>query len=99
MAGRVHAPPAGELRQRAQRYRRLKTQISDSATVQAICQLAGEYEMTAAELEKRHLTLERAHEIWIEHGRPSGRDMEFWLAAERDLAGEDMQARRVSWRA
>jgi hypothetical protein len=48
--------------------------------------------MTAAELEKHHLTRESAHEIWIEHGRPSGRDVEFWVATEREPAGEDMQA-------
>jgi hypothetical protein len=45
---------AGELRQRAERYRRLKRQIGDPAAVQAICDLAGEFEITAAELEKRH---------------------------------------------
>jgi hypothetical protein len=44
----------GELRQRAERYRRLKKEISDPTAVQAISDLAGEFEMTAAELEKRH---------------------------------------------
>jgi hypothetical protein len=38
-------------------------------------------------MEKRHLIRERAHEIWIERGRPEGRDVEFWLAAERELEG------------
>jgi Protein of unknown function (DUF2934) len=88
---------AGELRQQAERYRRLKRQISDPAAVQAICDLAGELEMTAAELEKHHLTRERAHEIWIEQGRPDGRDVEFWLTAERELEGQ--QTRRVRRRA
>jgi hypothetical protein len=80
---------AGELRQQAERYRRLKRQIGDVAAVKAICELAEEAEMTAAELEKRHFTGERAHEIWIQHGRPAGRDVEFWLAAERELEGEE----------
>ena len=52
---------ADELRQQAERYRRLKRQISDPAAVQAICDLAGEFEMTAADLEKRHHIRERAH--------------------------------------
>jgi hypothetical protein len=40
----------GELRQQAERFRRLNRQISDPAAVQAICELASEFEMTAAEL-------------------------------------------------
>jgi hypothetical protein len=88
---------AGELRQQAERYRRMKNQISDPAAVQAICDLAGEFEMTAAELEKYHLTRERAYEIWIERGRPEGRDVEFWLAAEREL--ERGATRRIRRRA
>jgi hypothetical protein len=79
---------AGELRQRAERYRRLRRQISDPAAVQAISDLAGEFEMTAADLEKRHHVRERAHELWILQGRPEGRDVEFWLAAERELEGK-----------
>ena len=84
---------AGELRQRAERYRRLRTQINDPAAVRAISDLTGELEMTAAQLEKQHLTRERAHEIWIERGCPHGRDVEFWLMAERELEGQE--TRRV----
>jgi hypothetical protein len=73
--------------------------ISDPAAVQAICDLAGEFEMTAAELEKHHLTRRPAREIWIERGHPDGRDVEFWLAAEQELAGEDRQAGRNRRRA
>jgi hypothetical protein len=79
---------ARELRQRAERHRRLKRQISDPTAVRAICDLAGELETTAAGLEQQHLIRERAHEIWIERGRPEGRDVEFWLAAERELEGK-----------
>lgn len=86
---------AGELRQQAERYRRLKRQIGDPAAMQAICDLAGKYDMTAAELEKRDCIRERAHAIWIEHGRPQGRDVENWLAAERELAAESQTADRI----
>lgn len=27
----------------------------------------------------------RAHEIWEQNGRPTGRDVEFWLQAEAEL--------------
>jgi hypothetical protein len=80
----------GELRQQAERYRQLQSQISDPRAVQAICELAGEFEMTATELEKRHLIRERAHEIWIESGCAEGRDIEHWLMAERELAGKSL---------
>jgi hypothetical protein len=28
----------------------------------------------------------RAHELWEQHGRPAGRDEEFWLQAESELS-------------
>jgi hypothetical protein len=27
----------------------------------------------------------RAHELWEQHGRPTGRDVEFWLQAESEF--------------
>jgi hypothetical protein len=85
---------ASELRQRVERYRQLKRQVSDPAAVQAICELADEAEMTASKLETRHHIRERAYEIWIERGRPVGRDVEFWLAAERELESQHERRRR-----
>ena len=26
-----------------------------------------------------------AHELWMQQGRPSGRDVEFWLRAESEI--------------
>jgi hypothetical protein len=85
---------ADELRHQAERYRQLNRQITDPAGMHAICELAGEFEMTAAELEKRHIR-ERAHAIGIERGRPEGCDVEFWLAAERELGGQHVRWRRA----
>ena len=31
----------------------------------------------------------RARELWDQHGRPPGRDLDFWLEAERQLGGND----------
>ena len=28
----------------------------------------------------------RAHELWEQNGRPSGRDLEFWLQAESEIS-------------
>jgi hypothetical protein len=74
-----------ELRQRAERYRRLQWQITDAAVERAAADLADELETTATEMERRLRIRERAHALWIEHGRPHGRDEEFWLAAEREV--------------
>jgi predicted patatin/cPLA2 family phospholipase len=79
---------ASELRQQAEGYRRLKRQISDPRAVQAICDLVGEFEMTAQDLEQRHLIRERAFKIWIEQGRPEGRQVEHWVTAKREITGE-----------
>jgi hypothetical protein len=82
-----------ELRRRAERYRRMKWQISDPATLKAICELAGEFEATAEKLEKQHHVRERAQEIWIARGRPDGYDVEIWLAAERDVDSQQKRSR------
>ena len=34
---------------------------------------------------------ERAHAIWQSEGEPEGRDLEHWMAAERDIGGEAPQ--------
>jgi hypothetical protein len=86
---------SGELRQRAERYRGLKRQIIDPRAVQAISELADEFETRAAALEKCYLVRKRAFEIWIERGCPDGRDVEHWLLAERELTGTDQPGRRV----
>lgn len=76
---------ASELRRRAERYRRVRGQIHDDAALQAICDLAIQYEKTAADLDRQHQIQERARDIWLAHDRPEGRDVEIWLAAERDV--------------
>jgi Protein of unknown function (DUF2934) len=32
---------------------------------------------------------ERAHQIWERHGKPEGREEEFWQLAEQELRNED----------
>ncbi|MGY8684068.1 DUF2934 domain-containing protein [Bradyrhizobium sp. UFLA05-153] len=33
----------------------------------------------------------RAHELWQDAGRPQGRDLEFWLRAERELRAKHVR--------
>ena len=35
----------------------------------------------------------RAEQLWVENGRPSGRDEEFWLKAELEVLGADDSVR------
>ncbi len=39
--------------------------------------------------ELRRQIEQRAHALWEAAGQPSGRDVEFWLQAERDLAPQE----------
>jgi hypothetical protein len=87
---------AGELRKRAEGYRRMRKVVTDDRAAKALDELADESEMTADELEKRHRIRERAHEIWIERGRPEGRDVEFWLDAEKELAADPRPVRSAT---
>lgn len=34
----------------------------------------------------------RAYELWEAHGKPEGRDQDFWLQAESEIKGKDMGA-------
>jgi hypothetical protein len=38
----------------------------------------------------------RAHELWEQHGRPAGRDVEFWLQAEEEVIGAGLCRRTDS---
>jgi hypothetical protein len=61
---------SGELRRRAENYRRLKDRVSDRRALQAISELADEFETEAAALEKSCLVRKRAFELWLERGCP-----------------------------
>lgn len=37
----------------------------------------------------------RAYELWDRSGRPAGRDVEFWLEAERQLLGADSAVKQT----
>jgi hypothetical protein len=40
--------------------------------------------MTAPDITEK--IKQRAHELWAAEGRPEGRELEFWLQAERELS-------------
>lgn len=79
----------GQLRRKAEHYRRLASGLSDRRTIDAITELAAEYEEVAAAMEKLELIRRRAYEIWEEQGRPDGLHADHWHDAERELAEDE----------
>src|ERR1700687_4216320 len=72
---------------KANKYRKLARWIGDRETVQRILALVEELIERARALAKpaEEMIRKRAREIWEDNGRPTGRDEEFWLQAEREL--------------
>jgi hypothetical protein len=77
-----------ELRAVASRYRRLVTGITDRQAIQALNELADEYDALAAALQKEDAIRRRAYEIWEEQGRPHGLHAQHWVMAEQELGAQ-----------
>src|ERR1043166_10311363 len=77
----------GELLAKADKYRNLARWVTDRLTVPRIFALSVELKQRARALARpdENEIRKRAREIWAEHGRPAGRDLEFWLRAEREF--------------
>jgi hypothetical protein len=73
-----------ELRRDAERYRRLVAGVDDRRAIEAITELAAEYDELAAARERR--IRRRAYEMWEEQGRPHGLQGDHWIAVEAELA-------------
>ena len=76
-----------ELLAKANKYRTFAHWMTDGQTVRAISALALELKQQARALarpDEDHIR-RRALEIWEDNGRPAGRDVEFWLQAEREF--------------
>jgi hypothetical protein len=77
----------GHLLAKANKYRQFARWVSDRETVQRILALAIELKERARALAKpdEEQIRKRAREIGEESGRPVGRDVEFWLQAQREF--------------
>ena len=93
---RIDDPPL--VRQRAMakasKYEQFARLVGDPATVRDILDLAGKLRKRAEILIKptQNRIRRRARQIWMESGRPSGRDEEFWLRAEQELTDNGVVA-------
>jgi len=75
---------------KASKYERFARLIGDPVTARKILDLAGKLRKRAETLFKptQNRIRRRARQIWMESGRPAGRDEEFWLRAEQELTDD-----------
>jgi hypothetical protein len=78
-----------DLREQASHLRQLASGITDRRTLEAIAELAGEYEAVAAAVERFNLVRRRAYQIWEEQGRPEGLHADHWHDAELQVAEDE----------
>jgi hypothetical protein len=85
------------LLEKANKYRSFAQWVSDRETVQHILELVAELKQRARALAKpnEETIRKRAREIWEENSRPVGRDLEFWLQAEREFREAEALAKDI----
>jgi hypothetical protein len=59
--------------------------IKDETTLQRLRSFADELRQKLRRMMRRPQIRARAYELWEDAGRPAGRDVEFWLEAERQV--------------
>jgi Protein of unknown function (DUF2934) len=62
--------------------------VSDETTVRRLKNFAEELKQKLFRMMRRLQVRARAYELWEQAGRPAGRDLEFWLEAERQVEDE-----------
>jgi len=82
---------------KARKYQDLARWIGDRETVLRILELTAKLKRRAKALAKpsQNRIRRRARQIWEQNGRPSGRDEEFWLQAERELQETEKLTSRI----
>lgn len=87
-----------ELERQLERARRLAAVTTDRTTYERLCDFANDVSQALQRLMSRRRGAfgdgqeeirARARQLWEEAGQPAGRDMDFWLQAERELGDDD----------
>jgi aminoglycoside phosphotransferase family enzyme len=82
-----------ELERKLEQARRLAARTTDQTTLQRLSEFADELMHKLQRILQRRAKFgstedhirTRARELWEQNGRPTGRDQEFWLQAEREI--------------
>ena len=61
--------------------------IRDESTASRLRRFADELRQRLLPSSSGRQIEKRAHELWQDAGRPAGRDLDFWLQAEREIRG------------
>lgn len=82
-----------DLERQLKQAKRLVAEVTDQTTYQRLKTFVEELSeglrrRIAARRSKQEIRA-RAHELWEQHGRPAGRDLDFWLQAERELSEDE----------
>jgi hypothetical protein len=81
-----------ELERKIEQASRIASRINDPTTYQRLTAWIDELRQSlrkrVAARRSRDKIRVRAHELWEQHGRPVGRDEEFWLRAEAEITEE-----------
>ena len=84
-----------ELEREIERANRLTSGVTDQTTYQWLKQFVEELkqrlQQRLAARRAKEAVRARARELWEINGRPAGRDLDFWLQAERKLIVDDHQ--------
>jgi hypothetical protein len=79
-----------ELERKIAQANRISSRITDQTTYERLRAWVEELRQRLGQrLAARRMREEirtRAHELWEQNGRPSGRDLEFWLQAESEIS-------------
>ena len=87
-----------ELERKIEQATRIASRVTDQTTYQRLNAWVSDlkrrlHERLTAKRSKEEIRV-RAHQLWEQHGRPVGRDEEFWLQAESEInAGEAKNGR------
>ena len=80
----------GDLERKIDQASRIVSRVNDPTTYQRLTAWIDELRQRLrdrlAVRRSREKIRMRAHELWEQHGRPAGRDEEFWLQAESELS-------------
>lgn len=68
---------------------RAASYVKDETTVQRLLRSADELKTKLFRLSQHRKITARAEQLWQQAGRPSGRDLEFWLKAEKQVNDEN----------
>jgi hypothetical protein len=74
-----------DLERKIEQASRIASRVNDPTTYQRLTSWVDELKQKLKSRINARKIRVRAHELWEQHGRPVGRDEEFWLQAEREV--------------